>query len=174
MAASNEPGVIRPVVESAAGQQSILHGGLRSELLSDSTIASRVRLDCATSGVAQALSPTPTSGRPVQGLVQRDIQANGYLIIQVKPDATDGIDSDDALAKCNVSVVVRDHTVPMGQPGDYFVKQLTIADRDTDRVADDGTLTAGAWNDAYAFKVPSGQSWLMHGEHEIFIADDTA
>lgn len=40
---------------------------------------------------------------------------------------------------------------------------LTETDRSTDLFADDPTMTSGKWRNAYAFKVPEGEEWVLWG-----------
>lgn len=173
MAAAEEAGLLRFYVESALGDREVLVDSVRTEPLSTTTIASRTRVDVAGSMVAQGISPTPSTGRPVLHINKHIITSNGYLVVAHKSDAADILDSDDALAKCNISIVARDLT-KVGTPQEFRLRQLSKADRDQTRVTDDPTLSTSSFVDVYAFKVPTGQEWMMHGEHELFLADDTA
>lgn len=47
--------------------------------------------------------------------------------------------------------------------GTIIPDTLTEADRSTDLFADDPTMTNAKWRDAYAFKVPEGERWSLHG-----------
>lgn len=171
MAAAEEPGQLRFYMENAFGDKTILLHSIRTEPLSTTTIASRARLD-VNARRPQALAPTPMNGRPVHWLPNHVIPAEGFLVLAHKSDAADTLDSDDALAKTNISIVVRDIT-QAGTGLEFRQRTLDKADRNTTRVADDAVLSTTAFVDIYAFKVPTGQEWMMHGEHEVFVADDT-
>lgn len=174
MVFAEEPGLIRFYSESSVGDRTILIDGIRSELISSNTaIASRHRLDIPDSMIAQRKSPTPSTGRPVTPVQFKVIPQNGRLVIAHKSDAADIADTSDFTV--NLSVVARDLTIPVSQPGAFRLKPLTLADRDTDRVADDPSFSTTAYVDVLAFKVPTGQEWIgPHGEQSLLIADDTA
>lgn len=173
MAAAEEPGVLRVLAETPSGDQEVLVASIRTEPLSTTTIAQRARLDVQESVTAQRKAPTPTNGRPIVDVHRHIVPEDGFVIVQHKSDAADTHDPDDALAKCNLSVLQRDLT-KRGTPLEYRMRTLTVADRDTTRIADDQVLSTTSFVGIYAFKVPTGMQWMLHGEQEIFVADDTA
>jgi hypothetical protein len=165
-------GDVQFVQESATGDQNILAQAINVNAIDSTTPNNRTRLDVPTSLPAQRLAPSPSTGRTVQGLVNYAIQANGFLLAKFKnAAASTALVTASASTIISLSIVVNDLTLANGDPGKFRVRTLRVADRNTNRVADNPTLVNTQFRDLVAFQCPTGQAWLMHGDHQMFLSD---
>lgn len=163
------------VSEDASGlNRTTVLAPTRTANLSASIANGRPFLSCRSSAAAQQVNPEPTTGRVILPVQKKWTPQGGHIIVTHKADAADTEDTSDSTY--NIGVVVRNLSVPLGQVGDFYAKTLTQTspEKNTGRVADDTAFTTAGHSDRIAYKVPTGQEMLVHGDSEIIVMDDTA
>lgn len=165
-------GKARIFIENPSGDQRVLVPTIHTDEIGSDTPGVRPRLDVVQgrgAKTAQTTNPTPATTRPYRPVPAHRVPQNGFVIVSFQADTkAEQIDSDHANAEMKIGVVKRDLT-QIGTNLEFRVDELDQGDsrRDTDRVADDATLTTTDFTEISAWKIPTGQEVMVHGDSKV-------
>lgn len=157
-------GTVQYVVESAQGAQSPVHNGLDAKTLSTTT-ASQVPY-LMFDGAYRFFSPP--AGTQVFACKRVIVPPQGFLLIKLRSTvASKAFDSTGSTSGfVRITVLEQDLSLPASDP---VTRQLSEADRNTTRLADDPTFSSSVavFNEAYAFQPGNGRAWLIAGPQNL-------